>query len=1303
MKRSIRCLTLSLALFAGSLAHAHPGKRPDLNAYLRAPKAASAPADARASAGARAARASAGARAARAGGIVTSIDEQRGAPTFLWAANGAAPAGAAAAGAAAAVVAGATPEAAARLHLGRFAAAYGLTRAALATAQGVHVHDQGQGPVIVVLRQRVDGVDLFQTELKVLMRQNLELVAISGNLHPAAVAAKASSGRRAFRLSPGQALARALEDLYGIHPGPGGVVEFVDVQRPAGDYQTFDLAPGSALRAARLHLVEPARVKKVYFPMPETLVPAYFVEFISGEVKSVSSDAYDYVIAADDGRILYRRNLVDSDAFTYRVWAETTGDGRPLDGPQADFLPHPSGMPDGSQPAFIPAPLVSMEGFNKGPGGAVDPWLPPGAVESLGNNVDAYADHKDPDGYSNGDLRATLTAAKTFDHVYDPLLDPVSSEAQIMAAVTQLFYVNNWLHDWYYDSGFDEAAGNAQQDNMGRGGLGGDPMHAEAQDGAGMPGAERNNANMTALSDGASPRMQMYLWNSQDLRRSLTLDPGGASLSTNTAEFGAANFNVTAEIVLVDDGVDATPDDTVDGTRDGCEAPRSNVAGKILLVDRGVCSFKQKAVNAEAAGAVALVLANNAPGDPAPGMSNGAPDVEVTLPVLSTSFEEGTSLKAALLEGPVSAAMERVLGLVRDGTIDNTVTAHEWGHFIHRRLTRCGTAQCDAQSEGWGDFIALHMALREDDDLGGTFATAIYAAEESGDSAYYGGRRAPYTVDFAKNGLTFRHISDGVELPEHPMHEGLRLPNSEAHNAGEVWALMLFEAYVGLLTREEDGSRVYTYEEARRLMSDIVVAGMKLAPADATYTEQRDALLAAAYARSEADMLALAAGFARRGAGTCAVSAPRDSRDFAGVVEGFELKPSSALSVGQPDDGVEACDEDGFLDAGERGRVALEVRNAGPVPLVGAEATVSSTNGHVSFPGGTTFAVPEVPPFGARTVEVELSVDEAAEGIETLELHVEVAADGACETAVLAVAGARLNVDDVPGASTVDSVESEAPVWAKEGEEADAIWSREKTDLTNHAWRGVDNPSLSDTQLVSPPLSVGEGEPLVITFNHRYSFEISPETEAEAAVYWDGGLIEISDDDGATWEDVAAYAAPGYRGAIGNTVDEPSVNPLAGRQGFVGENEGWPDPEPVTLDLGAVFAGKTVKVRFRIGTDTYSGDFGWEIDDIAVRGIENKPFGALVPDAPGCGEPPVGEGGAGGEGGVGGEGGAPSGEGGAGGSGGADAPTDSTRVVAEGDGCGCDVAGGGATTTAGSLGTLLAMAMLGLRRRRGAA
>src|SRR3546814_1442961 len=59
------------------------------------------------------------------------------------------------------------------------------------------------------------------------------------------------------------------------------------------------------------------------------------------------------------------------------------------------------------------------------------------------------------------------------------------------AAIVNLFYMNNWLHDWWYDHGFDEQAGNAQTSNYGRGGVEGDAISAQEQDSSG-----RNNANM---------------------------------------------------------------------------------------------------------------------------------------------------------------------------------------------------------------------------------------------------------------------------------------------------------------------------------------------------------------------------------------------------------------------------------------------------------------------------------------------------------------------------------------------------------------------------------------------------------------------------------------------------------------------------------------------------------------------------------------------------------------------------------------------------------------------------------------
>jgi extracellular elastinolytic metalloproteinase len=56
----------------------------------------------------------------------------------------------------------------------------------------------------------------------------------------------------------------------------------------------------------------------------------------------------------------------------------------------------------------------------------------------------------------------------------------------IDAAVTNLFYWNNIIHDVFHRYGFDEKAGNFQENNFGRGGIGGDAVIANAQDGSGF-------------------------------------------------------------------------------------------------------------------------------------------------------------------------------------------------------------------------------------------------------------------------------------------------------------------------------------------------------------------------------------------------------------------------------------------------------------------------------------------------------------------------------------------------------------------------------------------------------------------------------------------------------------------------------------------------------------------------------------------------------------------------------------------------------------------------------------------------
>ncbi|KAG9094363.1 Fungalysin/Thermolysin Extracellular metalloproteinase 5 [Ceratobasidium sp. UAMH 11750] len=87
--------------------------------------------------------------------------------------------------------------------------------------------------------------------------------------------------------------------------------------------------------------------------------------------------------------------------------------------------------------------------------------------------------------------------------------------------VTQLFYTTNMIHDLFYRYGFDERAGNFQQDNYGRGGRDGDAVIANAQD-----SSSYNNANFVTPPDGQHGRCRMYIWNTATPYRDGDLEAG---------------------------------------------------------------------------------------------------------------------------------------------------------------------------------------------------------------------------------------------------------------------------------------------------------------------------------------------------------------------------------------------------------------------------------------------------------------------------------------------------------------------------------------------------------------------------------------------------------------------------------------------------------------------------------------------------------------------------------------------------------------------------------------------------------
>jgi Ca2+-binding RTX toxin-like protein len=123
-------------------------------------------------------------------------------------------------------------------------------------------------------------------------------------------------------------------------------------------------------------------------------------------------------------------------------------------------------------------------------------------TDTRGNNVFAQ---EDANADNMGGTRPDGGAGLVFDFPFDDTMAPTTYTA---AATTNLFYANNIIHDVLYQYGFDEASGNFQLNNYGNGGLGGDPVQADAQDGSGF-----NNANFGTPPDGFAPRMQQFIFN----------------------------------------------------------------------------------------------------------------------------------------------------------------------------------------------------------------------------------------------------------------------------------------------------------------------------------------------------------------------------------------------------------------------------------------------------------------------------------------------------------------------------------------------------------------------------------------------------------------------------------------------------------------------------------------------------------------------------------------------------------------------------------------------------------------------
>ena len=679
------------------------------------------------------------------------------------------------------------------------------------------VRTRHNGATHVYLRQRHRGIEILGTESNVTIASDGRAIGSHARL-ARRVESRATSPEPG--MSAAAAVARAAESL-GLKPGE----EPVTLESPSGPARATLLSSGGVS-------LDPIPARLVYVhagPGPIRLAWDLVLRLPDG------LHWWNLQIDAATGEVLDRSDWMDSDS--YQVFALNLES--PPEGPRTIETD--------------PATSASPFGWHDTDGVAGAEF-----TDTRGNNVFAQ---DDTDANNSGGTRPSGGSSLDFQFPLD-LSQPPST--QLPPAITNLFYWNNVLHDLFYEYGFDEAAGNFQENNYGNGGSASDSVNADAQDGSGL-----NNANFGTPPDGSNPRMQMFLFQYPGLSISSPAAISGA-IEGGTAEFGSpvTSTPVAGSLIQALDAATGTDPSTTDA----CSAVTNDLSNSIALIDRGECAFVDKVRNAQDAGALAAVIVNNE-GNEVLNMSGSDP--AIVIPSLFIGQSNGDLIKAQL----GTTVLAELVEVTRDGDFDNGIIIHEYGHGVSNRLTGgpsnvgcLDLSQSGGMGEGWSDFFALAFTHKLADTRSSVRPIGGYAVGHLGSVRTSAGiRNYPYSTDLAVNPQTYVDV------------ETTNVP----HGVGEIWALALWEMYWNLVERWGFDPDLYAGAGGNNLALQLVIDAMKVQPCEPTLVQGRDALLQAdALSNSGANQCRIWRAFAKRGLGENAEGgnpnppAPNVTEDF---------------------------------------------------------------------------------------------------------------------------------------------------------------------------------------------------------------------------------------------------------------------------------------------------------------------------------------------------------------------------------------------------------------------------------------
>jgi hypothetical protein len=143
----------------------------------------------------------------------------------------------------------------------------------------------------------------------------------------------------------------------------------------------------------------------------------------------------------------------------------------------------------------------------------------------------------------------------------------------------------------------------------------------------------------------------------------------------------------------------------------------------------------------------------------------------------------------------------------------------------------------------------------------------------------------------------------------------------------------------------------------------------------------------------------------------------------------------------------------------------------------------------------------------------------------------------------------------------------------------------------------IDDPAdVSDKRLDGWFVSFFEDCCVLLTFRHNFNLEAS---DLDPNVGFDGGVLELSTDNGNTFQDIIAAGGGFVSGGYNRTIATDRGSPIAGRQAWSGNSNGF-----ITTVVGLPEGSLQGRLRWRMASDSSGGNEGWRVDSLYMTWCE---------------------------------------------------------------------------------------------------